>query len=89
MGKTASDININVCDIVLVDDNIKELPYLFRISKKMMRKIKFNLIFSMLLNFVAIILAIIAVLNLVIGALVYNCGSIFVIINSALLLRYK
>ena len=43
----------------------------------------------MALNFVAIILAITGILNPVVGALVHNAGSIMVIINSALLLRWK
>ena len=54
----------------------------------MMNKIKFNLSFSMLLNFVAIILAMTGILNPVVGALVHNCGSVFVIINSAFLMSY-
>lgn len=43
----------------------------------------------MALNFVAIIFAITGILNPVVGALVHNAGSIMVIINSALLLRWK
>lgn len=43
----------------------------------------------MALNFVAIILAITGILNPVVGALVHNAGSIMVIINSALILRWK
>lgn len=43
----------------------------------------------MALKFVAIILAITGILNPVVGALVHNAGSIMVIINSALLLRWK
>lgn len=39
--------------------------------------------------FLAIILAITGVLNPVAGALVHNCGSVLVIINSALLLRWN
>jgi cation transport ATPase len=41
------------------------------------------------LNFVAIILAITGVLNPVIGALVHNAGSVAVIVNSALLLKWS
>ena len=55
----------------------------------MMVKIKFNLSFSMLLNFVAIVLAMTGILNPVIGALIHNAGSVFVIINSAFLLSWK
>ncbi|EKN36834.1 lead, cadmium, zinc and mercury transporting ATPase [Clostridium botulinum CFSAN001627] len=43
----------------------------------------------MILNFAAIILAITGVLNPIVGALVHNAGSVLVIINSALLLKWK
>ena len=66
-----------------------KLPHLMALSCKMMRKIRFNLAFSMLLNFAAIMLAMTGILNPVVGALVHNCGSVFVIINSAFLLGYK
>ncbi len=55
----------------------------------MLRTIRHNLTFSMTLNFVAIILAITGILNPVVGALVHNAGSVFVIINSTLLLKWK
>ncbi len=87
MGGIGSDIAIDAADIVLVEDDIKELPHLISLSQKMMKKIKFNLSFSMTLNIVAIILAITGVLNPVVGALVHNAGSVFVIINSSLLLK--
>lgn len=68
---------------------LKELPHLLALAKRMMLTIKCNLTFSMALNFVAIVLAITGILNPVAGALVHNSGSVFVIINSALLLRWK
>lgn len=89
MGGIGSDIAVDAADIVLVGDNIKDLPFLLRLSRKMMRVIKLNLTFSMTLNFVSIILAMTGVLNPVIGALVHNAGSVAVIINSALLLWSK
>lgn len=89
MGGVGSDIAVDAADIALVNDDIKELPHLLLLSGKMMRKIKGNLTFSMILNFVAIILAITGILNPVVGALVHNAGSVFVIINSALLLPWK
>lgn len=89
MGGVGSDIAVDAADIALVDDDIKELPHLFALSRRMMVKIKFNLSFSMLLNFVAIVLAMTGILNPVIGALVHNAGSVFVIINSAFLLTWR
>lgn len=88
MGGVGSDIAVDAADIALVSDDLRELPHLLMLSKRMMRTIKYNLTFSMTLNFVAIILAIAGILNPVVGALVHNAGSVFVIVNSALLLRF-
>ncbi len=89
MGGVGSDIAVDAADIVLVDDEVKELPHLFALSKRMMITIQLNLTFSMVLNFLAIILAITGILNPVVGALVHNAGSVLVITNSALLLKWK
>lgn len=89
MGGIGSDIAIDAADIALVDDEIKELPHLIALSKQMMTTIKINMSFSMGLNFLAITLAIIGILNPVVGALVHNAGSVLVIINSALLLKWR
>ena len=89
MGGIGSDIAVDAADIALVNDEIKEFPHLLRLSKRMMTTIKCNLTFSMILNFVAIILAITGVLNPIVGALVHNAGSVLVIINSAFLLKWR
>ena len=89
MGNVGSDIAVDAADIVLVRDDINNLPHLLKISKRMMKTIKVNLIFSMTLNFVAVILAMTGLLGPVVGALVHNVGSVIVIINSALLLKYN
>lgn len=89
MGGIGSDIAIDAADIALVRDDIKYLPHLLGLSKRMMKTIHINLGFSMGLNFLAIVLAMIGTLNPVLGALVHNAGSVLVIINSALLLKWK
>ena len=89
MGAIGSDIAIEASDIALVSDDIKNIPYLLYLSKKTMKTIKLNVTFSLVLNFVAIILAMAGVLNPVVGALVHNLGSVFVIINSSKLLKTK
>ena len=89
MGGVGSDIAVDAADIALIDDEVKELPHLLALSKKMMTTIKINMSFSMGLNFIAIILAIIGTLDPVIGALVHNAGSVLVITNSALLLKWR
>ena len=88
VGGVGSDVAVEAADLAIVNGNISEVPHLLALSRHMMRVIKANLTFSMTLNFVAIILAFLAVLDPVSGALVHNCGSVFVIINSAFLLRW-
>ena len=89
MGGVGSDIAVDSADIALVDDEVKEIPHLVALSKRMMTTIKVNMTFSMALNFLAITLAITGKLNPVVGALVHNAGSVLVITNSALLLKWK
>ena len=89
MGGIGSDIAVDAADIALVNDDVKELPHLVALSKRMMTTIRLNMSFSMALNFVAIVLAIIGTLDPVVGALVHNAGSVLVITNSAFLLNWR
>ncbi len=89
MGGVGSDIAVDAADIALVDDEVKELPHLVALSRRMMTTIKLNLTFSMTLNFIAIALAINGTLDPVVGALVHNAGSVLVITNSAFLLNWR
>ena len=89
MGGVGSDIAVDAADIALVDDEVKEPPHLVALSKRMMTTIKLNMTISMVLNFIAIVLAITGTLNPVVGALVHNAGSVLVITNSAFLLNWR
>lgn len=89
MGGVGSDIAVDAADIALVGDDLRELPHLLRLARRMLFTIKCNLTFSMTLNFAAILLAVTGILNPVVGALVHNAGSVVVIVNSALLLRWR
>lgn len=89
MGGIGSDIAVKASDIVLVDDEVSELPHLIALARRMMSTIKINMTFSMTLNIVAVILAIYDSLSPVAGALVHNVGSVLVIAGSALLLKWR
>ena len=89
MGGVGSDIAVEAADIALVDDEVKELPHLMGLSRRMMTTIRINLTFSMGLNFLSIVLAMTGALNPVVGALVHNAGSVAVILNSALLIKWR
>lgn len=89
MGGVGSDIAVDAADIVLINDDFREFGHLLELSRQMMQTIRKNIIFSLVLNFEAIVLAVTGLLSPVAGALVHNAGSVAVIISSALLLKWR
>ncbi len=89
MGGVGSDIAIDASSIVLINDDFREFGHLLELAEQMMKTIKKNIVFSLVLNFIAILLAVTGVLSPVLGALVHNAGSVAVIISSALLLKWR
>ena len=59
----------NGMPVCMIGDGVKELPHLVALSKHMMVTIKLNMTFSMTLNFAAITLAILGILNPVVAHL--------------------
>ncbi len=89
MGGIGSDIAVESADAVLVSDDIRRLPYLFSLMQKVMKKVHVNIIASLIINLTAVLLSALGILTPVTGALWHNCGSVFVVINAALLLRFR
>lgn len=89
MGSMGSDIAVEAADIALMSDDIDRIPYLKRLSNSTITTIKFNICLSMTINFVAITLSVMGVLNPITGALVHNVGSVLVVLNAALLYDRK
>lgn len=89
MGGIGSDIAIEAADIALIRDDISAIPHTAALSRRMMTTIKLNMAFSMGLNTLAIVLAMTGLLSPVAGAFVHNGGSVLVIINSALLMKWR
>ena len=89
MGSMGSDIAVEAADIALMGDDISKIPYLKRLSNATVRTIKLSITLSMCINFVAIVLSLLEVLNPTTGALVHNAGSCFVVLIAALLYDRK
>ena len=89
MGGIGSDIAVESSDAVLVNDDIMMIPYILDTEERVMKKIKTNLTASVVINLTAMVLSALGLLTPVTGALWHNVGSVFVVINAALLLREK
>ncbi len=89
MGTMGSDIAIDAADIAIMGDDISKISYIKKLSNATIFSIKFNIILSMAINFVAIILSVMGLLNPTTGALVHNVGSVLVVLNAARLYDKK
>ena len=89
MGGMGSDIAVEAADIALMSDDIAKVPYLKRLSNATVKTIKLSITLSMTINFLAIVLSLLEVLNPTTGALVHNAGSCFVVLIAALLYDRK
>ncbi len=89
MGGMGSDIAVQAADITLMSDDISRLPYLKRLSNATVKTIKASITLSMCINFAAVTLSVLGLLNPTTGALVHNAGSCFVVLVAALLYDRK
>ncbi len=85
MGLAGTDVAIETAEIALLSDDLAKLPHLLRLSRRAMRAIKQNLVFSLGVLAIAVGLAIPGILSPVTGALLHELSST----NSARLIGLK
>lgn len=89
MGAMGSDVAMEVADIVLLNDNVKNVGGIIRLGRRVLKTISANIIIGMSVNTVSVVLSLLGVLNPVLGALVHNVSSFLVVGNSAFLIGAK
>lgn len=89
MGSMGSDIAVEAAEIALMSDDISKIPYLKRLSDATVKTIQASIALSMCINFAAILLSLMQLLNPTTGALVHNAGSCLVVLIAALLYDRK
>ena len=88
MGGIGNEMATENADIVFVDDDISKIGGVVRLSRRTLLTIRAGITFSIVLNSVAMVMAVFGLMGPIAGALVHNIGSVIVIIMAALLLRY-
>ena len=89
MGAMGNSVAIETADVALMTSDVRKIPFLMRLSKRVYKTIKINIIVSLSISFIAIFLSLFGVLDAVSGALVHNAGSVLVCLNSAFLLAFN
>jgi Cd2+/Zn2+-exporting ATPase len=83
MGAAGTDVALETADIALMNDDIAKIPFLVRLSRRMLRIIKGNLAFGLFFNALAVLASGKGWLSPMAGAVVHNVGSILVVMASA------
>lgn len=89
MGNIGSDVSVEAANIALIKDNIEDIPHLIGIARKTIKTINISIAFALILNVIAMALAIMGLLGPIARAFVHNIGSVIVIIYSTTLINYK
>jgi Cd2+/Zn2+-exporting ATPase len=83
MGAAGTDVALETADIALTHDNIAKLPWLIRLSRRMLSIIKINIVFGLAFNAVAVVAGGMGWLTPIMAAIVHNVGSVLVVFASA------
>jgi Zn2+/Cd2+-exporting ATPase len=88
MGAAGSDVAINSASIALMNNDLRRLPFLVKLSRKTRNVIGQNLVFGSLFIVVGMFLALSGVVSAALAAPLHFVGSLIVIFNSARLVRF-
>lgn len=83
MGAAGTDVALETADIALTHDDISRLPWLIRLSRRMLGIIKINIAFGVAFNTIAVVAGGMGWLTPIMAAIVHNVGSVIVVVASA------
>ena len=87
MGAAGSEVAIHSATIALMNNDLRRLPFLVKLSRSTRAVINQNFLFGVVFIIVGLTLASFAVIGPIFAALLHNVGSLIVIFNSARLVR--
>ncbi len=87
MGVAGSEVAIHSATIALMNNDLRRLPFLVRLSRQTRSVINQNFLFGLAFIVGGLGLAAFGYLNPIVAAIMHNVGSLIVIFNSARLVR--
>ncbi len=87
MGAAGSEVAIHSATIALMNNDLRRLPFLVKLSRSTRLVINQNFLFGVLFIITGLSLAAFGYLNPIVAAIMHNAGSLIVIFNSARLVR--
>src|SRR5882762_9746268 len=87
MGAAGSEVAIHSATIALMNNDLRRLPFLIKLSRSTRQVINQNFLFGVVFIIGGLSLAAFGKLNPIVAAIMHNAGSLIVISNSARLVR--
>jgi len=89
MGLSGTEIAIETADIVLVTDDLSNLPKLLKIGKTTMTIIKQNITFALAINIIGIALSSQGLITPLMASIIHESNALIVMANSLRLLKIR
>jgi Cd2+/Zn2+-exporting ATPase/Cu+-exporting ATPase len=89
MGAMGSDTAIQSADISLMNNNLDNISFAIRLSRKTRRIIYQNIVIAFTVSFVMITLAAAGIIGALLGAVLHNLGAFVILINSDRIIKLK
>ena len=87
MGAAGSEVAINSATIALMNNDLRRLPFLVKLSRMARSVINQNFLFGIVFVVLVIIGGAIGRIHPIMAAILHNVGALFVVFNSARLVR--
>ena len=87
MGAAGSEVAIHSATIALMNNDLRRLPFLIKLSRSTRAVINQNFMFGICFIIVGLTLAAFGTIGPIVAAILHNVGSLIVIFNSARLVR--
>jgi Cd2+/Zn2+-exporting ATPase len=88
MGAAGSEVAIHSATIALMNNDLRRLPVLVRLSRQTRSVINQNFLFGVLFVIGGLVLAAMKFINPIVAAMMHVAGSLLVVFNSARLVRH-
>ena len=85
----ATDVSLETSDVVMMNNNLANIPYMMGVTKKMKTIISQNVVFSIAVISLLLLSNVFGLIVLQLGVLGHELSTILVILNSLRLLRIK
>jgi heavy metal translocating P-type ATPase len=89
MGAAGTHVAIDAADVTLMNDDLLRFVEFVQMSRKVLRRIKLNIFFSMIYNVIGLTLAMLGYLSPVVAVIFQEAGCVTVVLSSTLLLWTK